>query len=100
MADPVQLAVQLLARDDRRARLGHADAVPDHQIREGAIRERGHEGRCAAAQRLVARALAKVLAQLLEALVRESLVQSAQITGEPEGADLFRVLALCEEVEN
>ena len=98
--DPVELAVQLLARHDRGARFGHADAVPDHQIREGAVRERGHEGRCAAAQRLVARALAKVLAQLLEPLVRETLVQRAQIAGKPEGADLFRVLALREEVEH
>src|SRR6185503_16900116 len=98
--DPVELTVELLARDDRRARLRHADAMLDHEVREGAIRERGNGCGGAAAQGLITRALAEVLAQLLQPLVGEALIQRAEIAGEAERADLLRVLALGEEVED
>jgi hypothetical protein len=46
--DSVDLAVELLARDDRGAGLGDSDAVFDHEVGERAMRQRGHQrGRAA-----------------------------------------------------
>src|SRR5205814_9262496 len=91
--EAAELSGQLLTRGDRGAGLGDTDAPFDHQIRERAIGERRDERRRSGAEDRVASALPQVRGELAKPLVREALVERAQVRRERERTDLLRVLA-------
>ena len=98
--DARELPRELLARGDGRACFRDADAALDHEIRQRAIGERGHERGRAGAHDLVTGALAQVRRELLQALVGEPFVQGPHVRSEGERPQLLCVLTAREETED